>query len=147
MIKDGECARSKDLYDFVKDNFPNHFVKTNKPYDKGALLVNRKTGVIEDSADSNFKLLEKITASGYAIPAKHKGFNLVEPSIESRTETELVKIENAIRDLLLSAKEWANGKNVDVSCVRINQNKDGLFILLIDGKPAVSSKKGFSNEH
>jgi len=138
MIKDGECARGKDLHTFVQDNFPNHFVKTNKPYDKGALLVNRKTGAIEDKADSNFKLLDKITASGYTIPAKQKGLGVVEDTIEARTETELAKIEHAIRDLLLSAKEWSQGGNVEV-------NNSGF--LFVDGVPVISRKKGFSDEH
>lgn len=130
MAGSKENMKAVELWAFVKENFPGYYVITSTEYDKGAFLVDKNTGDIVDAGASNYKLAQKISVAGYAPPKKWNGLGIVEPNIEARVETELMKLQNRIQDAVRNARMWAMGNDVTIS-----KNRNGEYLLKVGGKP------------
>ena len=106
-------AKMEELRTFVAQNLPGCFLKSNRPYNKGAFVMDRSTGEMIAQADSNFKLLEKITHPGFNLE-RAPGF-LPDSSIcdfDAVYKSELSKLEDSINDSVDTAREWAHGKEL-----------------------------------
>ena len=106
-------AKEKDLKELVAQNFPTCFVKSNRPYNKGAMLIDTRSGRILAQADTNYGLLEKLTRPGFSVDVP-PGF-LAEDEIcdfEHVYKSELRKLEDSVNDSVETAREWAQGKEL-----------------------------------
>ncbi len=75
---------AKELRRYAKEEYPGILVKTNKPYSKGAAFIDPDTGEVLLEGQSNYKLVEKVTAPGFELLwTKNRPLKLfdVEPKI------------------------------------------------------------------
>jgi hypothetical protein len=106
-------AKEKDLKKIVARDFPGCFVKSNRPYNKGALLIDKQTGEILESEETNYRLFTLLTRPGYML-VRPTGFlpDSEIMSFDHAYKTELWKLEDSINDSVETAKEWAQGKEL-----------------------------------
>lgn len=138
-------AKEKDLKELVTQNFPTCFVKSNRPYNKGAMLIDTRSGRILAQAETNFGLLEKLTRPGFSVDVP-AGF-LAEDEIsdfEHVYKSELRKLEDSINDSYLAAQEWACGKDIqlvyDYDSKRFYFYQDGEAIVKRNIRPVKKTK-------
>lgn len=131
-------VKEKHLKELVAQNFPHCFVKSNRPYNKGAMLIDTNTGRIVAQAHTNFGLLEKLTRPGFSTDLPD-GF-LDDSDISSFDhvyKSELQKLEDVINDSVETAKEWVQGKELRL----MYDYELGRFRLFVDGQAVVRWKK------
>ncbi|NMA23686.1 MAG: hypothetical protein GX938_09315 [Spirochaetales bacterium] len=57
----GESISARELRKYAKENYPGSLVKSNKPYSKGAAIIDPDTGRIFQEGESNFAVIDKET--------------------------------------------------------------------------------------
>ena len=118
-----ERLSAEELRYYAKESYPGILVKTNKPYSKGAAFIDPDTGKVLLEGDSNFKLLDKVTAPDLETPwAKNQPPKLfdVEPKILLKTYAE---------------KMFSRGLCYIIEAMEISGLKNPRFVIGKDGFP------------
>jgi len=118
-----ECWSAEELRRYAKEEYPGILVKTNKPYSKGAAFIDPDTGEVLLEGESNYKLMEKVTAPDLETPwAKNQPPKLfdVEPKILLKNYAE---------------KMFSRGLCYIIEAMEISGLKNPRFVIGEDGFP------------
>lgn len=106
-------AKDAELLQLIAQEYPGHFLKSNKPYSKGAMLIDKTSGQVVESAETNYGLLDKLTRPGYQLPEQEGFFTNAEvSSFDHVYRSEMKKMEEIINDCYKTAEEWSNGREI-----------------------------------
>ncbi len=122
-----ERLSAEELRYYAKESYPGILVKTNKPYSKGAAFIDPDTGEVLIEDESNYKLLDKVTAPGFEFRrTKNRPLNRplklfdVEPKILLKTYAE---------------KMFSRGLCYIIEAMEISGLKNPRFVIGEDGFP------------
>jgi len=118
-----ERLSAEELRRYAKEEYPGILVKTNKPYSKGAAFIDPDTGEVLLEGESNYKLMDKVTAPGF------------ETSWAKNQPPKLFDVKPKILLKNYAEKMFSRGLCYIIEAMEISGLKNPRFVIGKDGFP------------